>query len=99
MAARVSRPAPVTAKRAKTRGGPPRTLPAGKSRMLDSLAPIFGDHIVTTEPAIGVALTDLTRDACRFAVTSHHASPAEHRFCGASANGPYCPHHARAAYL
>jgi GcrA cell cycle regulator len=91
------KPAPAAAKPAKARGGPPRTLPTGKSRMLDRLAPILGTHMVI-DP-VGVVLDDLTRDVCRFPVTPHHAGPAEHRFCGASATGPYCPQHARRAYL
>ncbi|CAB4140996.1 GcrA cell cycle regulator [uncultured Caudovirales phage] len=42
----------------------------------------------------GVPLTDLTRNQCRWPVTT--ALP--HRFCGAHADGTYCEHHRSRAY-
>lgn len=46
----------------------------------------------------GLPIGDLGAGECRFAITPHDARKSEHRFCGAPADGSFCPHHARIVF-
>lgn len=63
--------------------------------MSTRLSPATADAFaaVAAAPVFGFALKSLGEHQCRFAVTPHDAPRAGHLFCGAPADGPYCPRH------
>lgn len=76
---------------------------AGKphARHMRAGSPIGKNMFRTPPPAADarfVPLADLGPNECRFAVTPFDAPRDGHLFCGAPADGPYCPRHSHIAY-